>query len=464
MNRFFQALLHPAEDADPQLRSELRGMMPGMLVEQFASTLLDNVNVIVMGLIGNAAIAGVSQVGTINYILMIVFQAFAMGGTALVAQAAGAKQDRRCHRMAGAALLLGLTISGVIALLMFFLRAPLVDLLFGSAEPEVVTNSLLYYGFTALSPPLWFVYFQCSGFMRSCGDTRRPMMVSIFSNVVGILGNLLFTMHLQMGVSGAGLSYLLSVGSGAAAALGLVLRRNFYARPSFRLDRTTLADIGRVSHISTPTALENLLFNGTRLVLQVFLAGMGAVVISSNQVFNSITNLLFIPFMAVNFLTAPLTGRTAGRGGVTAVRPCVGYLYRIGRSIAVWTAAAALLLATPLTLLFCRDAQVIPLVEHMVMLYAPFILFLPGCFILPNGFKAVGDARYAMIFSSVSAWAIRVGGMWLLGLRLGLGTMAIVLTQGLDHFARYVAYKRRYRGDLWLRELTAEHHKNETGR
>ena len=50
MNRFFQALLHPAEDADPQLRSELRGMMPGMLVEQFASTLLDNVNVIVMGL------------------------------------------------------------------------------------------------------------------------------------------------------------------------------------------------------------------------------------------------------------------------------------------------------------------------------------------------------------------------------------------------------------------------------
>lgn len=132
--------------------------------------------------------------------------------------------------------------------------------------------------------------------------------------------------------------------------------------------------------------------------------------------------------------------------------------------IAVWTAAAALLLATPLTLLFCRDAQVIPLVEHMVMLYAPFILFLPGCFILPNGFKAVGDARYAMIFSSVSAWAIRVGGMWLLGLRLGLGTAAIVLTQGLDHFARHVAYKRRYRGDLWLRELTAEHHKTETGR
>ena len=86
MNRLFQTLLHPAEDADPQLRSELRGMMPGMLVEQFASTLLDNVNVIVMGLIGNAAIAGVSQVGTINYILMIVFQAFAMGGTALVAR------------------------------------------------------------------------------------------------------------------------------------------------------------------------------------------------------------------------------------------------------------------------------------------------------------------------------------------------------------------------------------------
>ena len=75
---------------------------------------------------------------------------------------------------------------------------------------------------------------------------------------------------------------------------------------------------------------------------------------------------------------------------------------------------------------------------------------MPGCFIYPNGFKAVGDAKYPMYYSTVSAWFVRVCGTWLLGVVLGWGTLAIVLTQGLDHISRCTAYTRRFKSGKWL--------------
>ena len=82
LRRFLRDDSGPDTDA---VRAELHGMLPGMLVEQTAAVILENVNVYVMGFISTAALAGVSQVTTINNILMNLFQAFATGGTVMVA-------------------------------------------------------------------------------------------------------------------------------------------------------------------------------------------------------------------------------------------------------------------------------------------------------------------------------------------------------------------------------------------
>ena len=119
---------------------ELRAMLPGMLVEQ----------------------AGVGQINTVNSVLMNLFQAFAIGGTAIVSQHAGAARRGEAARNAFSALTLGLTVSVVITALIFALRGEFVMLLFGDAEAEVIASSNVYFGFTALAPPLWFISPQAS--------------------------------------------------------------------------------------------------------------------------------------------------------------------------------------------------------------------------------------------------------------------------------------------------------------
>ena len=440
----------------------MRGMLPGMLTEQFASTLLENISVLVTGFIGSVAIAGVSQINPINNTLMIVFQAFAMGGTALVAQASGAHNDREGAKTAGAALTMGVAISFALSLVLFLIRGPMLYGLYGPAGAEVVNNSMLYFSYTAFAPPLWFVYFQCCGFMRSCGDSKRPMVVSICGNILSIAANLLFTLWMKMGVAGVGLSYLVSTFGSAMLSAVMVMRKGFPMRPAFHIDRVLWGRMRSLAHISIPSATENLLFNLTRLVVQVFIAGMGTVVISANQVFSSVANILLIPFMSINFLATPVTGRCAGRTKDPAsVTSCVDYIYRCARTVSLWTAAAHVILALPLSYVFCRQESVLFMAAKMVALYCLFIPALPGCFVLSNGFKAVGDSKFAMFFSPLSAWIFRVVGMWLLGVKLGLGPMAVVLSQGMDHLARHIAYKRRFDSGKWLNDwnLTANNNK-----
>lgn len=230
----FKSWLYRVEclEGNEDTARELRAMLPGMLVEQVAAVFLELVNVFVSGFFSTAAMAGVGQINTVNSVLMNLFQAFAIGGTAIVSRHAGAARRKDAAESAFSALLLGVTVSIALTILIFALRGEFVLLLFGDAEADVIASSNIYFGFTALAPPLWFVYFQCCGFMRAAGDTKRPMYVSVALNASSLVLNLVLTFTLDLGITGTALSYLLSVAIAAAASLAMVLRRGFELRPS----------------------------------------------------------------------------------------------------------------------------------------------------------------------------------------------------------------------------------------
>lgn len=435
---------------------ELRAMLPGMLVEQIAAVFLELVNVFVSGFFSTAAMAGVGQINTVNSVLMNLFQAFAIGGTAIVSRHAGAARRKNASESAFSALALGIGVSVILTVLIFALRGEFVMLLFGDAEAEVIASSNVYFGFTALAPPLWFVYFQCCGFMRAAGDTKRPMYVSVVLNVSSLVLNLVLTFALDMGVTGTALSYLLSVGIAALLSLVMVMRRGFELRPARCSARDFTANIGAITAISVPSSAENLMFNGSRIVLQSFLAGMGAAMISGNSVFNSVNGIFNVPVMALYYLTIPIVGRCAGEGDRERVNNALKFMARKNLVWSIPVGLCHLLLGIPFSLIFSRDWSVVVVAAGMLAIYSPFALMQDGSFILPNGFKAVGDAKYAMVVSSLTAWGIRVLGTWVLGVKLGWGAYAIALTQGIDTAVRSALYHIRFNRGTWLKYMFAE--------
>ena len=103
-----------------------------------------------------------------------------------------------------------MVISLAITILGLIFRRPLLTLIFGHVEQEVMDNAVDYFLFTALSYPFLALFSAGSAIFRSCGNSRYPMMVSVISNVFNIGGNALLMFVFKLGVSGAAISTLVS--------------------------------------------------------------------------------------------------------------------------------------------------------------------------------------------------------------------------------------------------------------
>ena len=83
---------------DMELKELEGSLYPSILVEQTSSALLGIVNTIVMGMVSTAALAGVGQINSLNTVIFQFFNSLSLGGTVMVAQGMGAKDEDKFRR------------------------------------------------------------------------------------------------------------------------------------------------------------------------------------------------------------------------------------------------------------------------------------------------------------------------------------------------------------------------------
>ncbi len=142
--------------------------------------------------------------------------------------------------------------------------------------------------------------------MRATGNTRSPMFVSLLANFAYVGVSFLCIYGFKMGVMGAGVGLVVSriVSSGASLRIllsgggGLVL-----PRLTVRLDWKVLAPVLRIAF---PVGADTAMFNGGKIIVQVFMSGMGTAALAANAIGNSLSIILLIPgnAMAIACMTS----------------------------------------------------------------------------------------------------------------------------------------------------------------
>lgn len=191
-------------------RRALFALLIPVIVEQLLNSLMGMVDTMMVSNVGSAAISAVSLVDSVNNLVIQVFSALAAGATIICAQYLGKKDREGCNRAAGQVFLTVTVISVVLTVLCIVFRAPLLSLVFGKVEKEVMSDCLVYFLLTALSYPFMALFSTGSSLYRAAGNSRFPMAVSVISNIGNVAGNAIFIFGLHMGVAGAALSTLLS--------------------------------------------------------------------------------------------------------------------------------------------------------------------------------------------------------------------------------------------------------------
>ena len=151
MFRKMNAWMEDAFTSDYFTYPQLRGMFFTLMVDQFFIIFINMLSTAMVASTGEAAIAAANMVGSINSIVAIVFNSFAIGGSIVIARAKGHGDDHGIRNAIGGTIALCGTTSLVLACCLLVFARVLVNSLYPAAEPLLIQYSIRYMRLIAIS-------------------------------------------------------------------------------------------------------------------------------------------------------------------------------------------------------------------------------------------------------------------------------------------------------------------------
>ncbi len=182
----------------------LNDMIAPLFMEQLLLLLVGMADTLVISYGGEAAVSGVSLVNQFNTVFIFLFTALAAGGSVVISQYIGRKDDGKAGESASQLLLFSMVFSIVLMIGILAANRPLLRFLFGKVEEDVMSACVTYLRISAYSYPALAVYNAGAALCRSVGKTKATMYISIIANVMNVLGNLIGVFWLHAGAAGGG--------------------------------------------------------------------------------------------------------------------------------------------------------------------------------------------------------------------------------------------------------------------
>lgn len=425
----------------------------------------ENLCVLLMGVLstflvswlGKEAMAGVGLADSFNIVVISFFAAIDLGTTVVVAFSLGKLNRERAVAAARQSLIIMTIFAVLLALAIEFVGPQIIDLIAGKAEPEVKALALSYLQVTAWSYPAAAIALIGCGALRGAGNTKIPMLINGGMNILNIIISSVliygcFSWH-GLGFVGAGLGLTISRYIGAAAVIYVLMTgfvpalkislRSYFTRLNMNILREVLG-------IGIPASIESVLFNGGKLLTQIFVAGMGTDVIAGNFIAFSIVSLINLPGNALGSASTIIVGTRLGRGQLGQPERVLRFIFGLSSIGLCLLALLTVPFAGLLAQFYTQDPEVIHVVKMLVWLNAAFMPFWAASWVLPAGLKGARDARYTMWVSLLSMWGGRIVAGYLLGIVLGFGVVGIWLGMVLDWMIRGWFFYHRMNSGRWL--------------
>lgn len=437
--------------AEPFSSKALWNMIVPLLLEQLLVMLVGIADTFVISSAGEAAVSGVSLVNQFNTIFIYLFTALSSGGAVIISQYIGSRELDRAGKSASQLLMFSTVFSVLVSALVLLGNEHLLRLLFGKVENDVMRACITYLRISAYSFPALAVYNAGAAVCRSLGKTSQTMYISVLSNLINVIGNLIGVYILHAGVAGVAYPSLIARLFSAAAVTLLCFRKESLVAYRFRWIFCHDADLlKRILRIAVPNGVENGIFQLVKVALTSITALFGTYQIAANGVAQSIWSL------------AALAGVAMGPVFITVIGQCMGshdteaadrYFKRL-LHITLWLSAAWNLTAFLLTLAFLRFYALTPetkqLVIWLVLLHNIFnAAAFPFSGALSNGLRAAGDVKFTMYVSLASTICGRLLLSYILGVHLSMGVMGVAIAMVCDWLIRAVIFCWRWKSGKW---------------
>jgi MATE family multidrug resistance protein len=191
------------------------------IVSNITVPLLGLVDLAIAGHLGSARYIAAISVGSMIFNIIYWLMGFLrMGTSGMTGQAYGARDTKGIHML----LRRSLTMSLLIAAAFLLFQWPLREAALSIIHPSQVVWPLAatYFNIVIWGAPAMLSLYSLNGWYIGMQDTRVPMFVAIFQNIVNIIASLLFVFVFDMKVAGIALGTLVAQWSGVLLSVVLL--------------------------------------------------------------------------------------------------------------------------------------------------------------------------------------------------------------------------------------------------
>lgn len=392
-------------------------IVAGNLFQQLYSL----VDTLVVGRVeGVTALAAVSAAAWLDWLILGLAMGLAQGFSIQIAQCFGAGDHHGLRRAAGQSLLLAAGIVAVLTLLAQLLLYPALVLLRSPENTIDLTCRYLRISFSGIA--LVMAFNLLSGFLRSLGDSRTPLLAMTAAALCNIVLDVLFVALFRWGVAGVAVATVLSQGVSCLVCLAALRKMPQFLprREDFRPDPPVMRQL---MGLGTPVAFQNMIISVGGLVLQRVVNGFGFIFMAGFNAATRLTGLMELSGSSLGSAMGTFAGQNLGAGRLDRVRLGLRRSAQIAIGLAVAVGACMVLFGRPLLALFISDApEVMEPVLNVgcrylyVMSAGLFVLYL--LFVYRSTLQGLGDTMIPMV-SGIVELVMRIGCALLLPLLIG---------------------------------------------
>lgn len=299
-----------------------------------------------LGQLGEEPLAAVGYIYPVTAAITSLSIGLSAGANAAVSQAIGRKDGEDAEqRLALHALVLGVSLSLVIAAAFYLLSGPLFRLI-GAGDP-VMEEINKYIPFWTLSFPVLVLMMLSQATFRAHGDGASAAAIMVGSALINIAITPVFIYGTwiapELGTGGAALATLIARVLGAAAALYWAIHTNrlkWCAEPF----KNIWSSFAQITKVGAPAALSNSINPAGMAAVTAAVATLGETAVAGFGAATRVQSLVLVPMMALSAGIGPVVGQNwgaekhdrAAAGLHWALWFCLGYGLLIGLVLAVF--------------------------------------------------------------------------------------------------------------------------------
>jgi len=435
-------------------------MLP-VAAQQAINMGVNMMDTVMLGQFGEIQLSASSLANAFYNIYQILCMGTIGGCSVLAAQYWGAGEKEKVKQVFSLALRIAGSLALVFALVTWFFPGTVMRIF--TKEPEVIEAGVRYLKITAFIYLIHGTGFVMAQLMRSVGNARLGMWVSLISFAVNVFANWVFIFgHLgapEMQIAGAALGTLIARASEFIVTFWFILKvdkklkmrlKDFLCNPAKEI-------VTKYLKVGLPALLSDGMLSLGNTVMSMIIGRMGTAVSASFSICQVVDRLVTVVMSGVSNASGIIVGNTIGSGDREEAQK-QGETFLVLAVIFGLISAGVIALVGPLSLkLYELEPATVVIAKAMMRAFILIVFIQAIQTVMTKGvLRGGGDTKFLLVADILFMWIASVPLGYLFGLVWNLPAWLTMLALRVDYLIKSLWCIGRLMSGKWIHAITAK--------